>query len=85
VRPSQPIVKEDTTPFLQCILCGKRCGVSQTNYSCAHCGNEHENLYGNMEISYDFNELTSVAFPIQPFTIFEGNTPLVRVESLNEI
>jgi threonine synthase len=38
-----------------------------------------------MEISYDFGELTSLPFPIQPYSIFEGNTPLVSIDSLNEI
>jgi threonine synthase len=37
-----------------------------------------------MEISYEPTELTYLPFPIQPFRVFEGNTPLVRAESLNE-
>jgi threonine synthase len=37
-----------------------------------------------MEISYETNGPTILLFPIRPFRIFEGNTPLVRVNSLNE-
>jgi threonine synthase len=36
-----------------------------------------------MEIRYDETR-ASVPFPFRPFRIFEGNTPLVRIESLNE-
>jgi threonine synthase len=71
-------------PFLQCILCGRKYDVNQLNYFCEHCVDQHEKHYGNMEISYEPDGQNSLLFPLQPFRIFEGNTPLVGVDSLNK-
>jgi threonine synthase len=76
--------EERAKPFLQCVLCGRRYDINHTNYFCHHCVKQHENHYGNMEISYELTGQSSLPFPVQPFTVFEGNTPLVRFESLGE-
>lgn len=64
--------------FVHCILCGSRYKLNDANYFCPNCVSEHENHYGNMEISYESRKRSSLPFPIKPLTIFEGNTPLIR-------
>jgi threonine synthase len=71
--------------FLRCILCDSRYDVYRTDYFCPNCVETHDDHYGNIEISYDFRGQTSLPFPIQPFTVYEGNTPTVRNESLSKV
>ena len=70
--------------FLRCTLCDSKYDMDRTDYFCPNCVAIHENHYGNMQISYDFRDLESVQFPGQPFTIYEGGTPMVRNESLSK-
>jgi threonine synthase len=37
-----------------------------------------------MHVSYDYGGLTRVPFPVEPFAIFEGNTPLIESRGLSE-
>src|SRR5208282_689845 len=71
-------------PFLECVLCKSQFEISRPNYFCPNCVDEHLGYYGNMQISYDYRGLNRVPFPLEPSSIFEGNTPLIQSKGLSE-
>ena len=71
-------------PFLECVICKSQFEINRSDYSCPNCVDEHLGYYGNMQVSYDYKELNNVPFPIEPFSIFEGNTPLIQSKKLSE-
>jgi threonine synthase len=75
---------ESTSPFLECVICKKQFTIDRTDYFCPNCVNEHLGYYGNMQVSYNYRALNRVPFPIEPFAIFEGNTPLIQGRGLSE-
>jgi threonine synthase len=71
-------------PFLECVLCRSQFEINRPDYFCRNCVDEHLGYYGNMQVSYDYRGLNRVPFPIEPFSIFEGNTPLIQSKRLSD-
>jgi len=65
---------------LRCVICNKKFHIDSESYFCGNCKSIHKMKYGHLIVDYDYKKFSDLPLPVKPFSIGEGNTPLIRTK-----